>query len=545
MNHLLFGLYWLAVLGLCLYGINCYVLCVAFRRRAPAQLRRLAQVRAAYWARGPADHDLPFVTVQLPIYNERYVVERLIRAVAAFDYPRSRFEIQVLDDSTDDTAAIAGRLLDELGRQGLAVSHVRRERREGFKAGALRDGLLTARGELVAIFDADFVPAPDYLRQSVPFFADERVGLVQARWGHLNRDYSGLTRAQGLAIDGHFSIEQAGRCWSGWMLNFNGTAGMWRRTAIESAGGWHADTLTEDLDLSYRAQLAGWKVEFLLDHEVLAELPADMSAFKSQQRRWAKGSIQTAMKLLPRVLRSPLPRMTKLQAVLHLTHYVVHPLMLTVALLAVPVLFTWKGGRASPGAFLVMAAFLTVGSCGPTALYVASQRALRPDWRRRLRHLPLLMLLGTGIAVSNARAVFEALLRIDSGFVRTPKRNLTNASTRGASSGYRLPVDAVFVMEAAIALYSAWGVTVYVQSGRYLIGPFLALYAASFGYVALLSMGERLRLSFSGAPTLVPEAVGSVRAASPVVTAAPPVPAAPRRAPGAGRSLPLVEEPTA
>ena len=486
----LLALYWLAAAGLCIYGLNCHVLCAAFRRGRTAGLARLAALRATWEAQTPADA-LPVVTVQLPIYNERYVVQRLLRAVVAFDWPADRLQIQVLDDSTDDTSAIAAALCAELVAQGHDIQHVRRLNREGYKAGALRDALPDARGDLIAIFDADFVPAPDFLRRMVPLLGDPATGLAQARWGHLNRHSSALTRAQALAIDGHFAIEQAGRCWAGWLLNFNGTAGIWRRQAIEDAGGWQADTLTEDLDLSYRAQLVGWKVEYAFDTEVPAEIPADISAFRSQQRRWAKGSIQTARKLLPRVLTSRLPLLTRCQAVLHLTHYLVHPLMLAVVLLAVPVLFFAGDSGLPPAAIAVLATLLALGTTGPTALYVAGQRALRRDGPGHLRDLPLLMLLGTGIAVSNTRAVFEALLGMESEFVRTPKRNLKDGSRVQAGGGYRIPVDALCLIEAALALWSALGITLYVERGSWLIGPFLALNALSFAWVAALSLRER------------------------------------------------------
>jgi hypothetical protein len=492
LSTLIVASYWIAVAGLCGYGINCYVLCRAFRRNSREHLQRLAQQRLT-WRVAASGQTPPVVTVQLPVYNERFVVERLLRAVAEFDYPRERFEIQLLDDSTDDTSAIAARVLGELAARGLAVSHVRRTDRTGYKAGALREGMALARGELLAIFDADFVPGPDFLQQTVPFFTNPGVGLVQTRWGHLNREYSALTRAQGLAIDGHFGIEQAGRCWAGWLLNFNGTAGIWRRQAIDDAGGWQADTLTEDLDLSYRAQLAGWRIEYAADVEVPAEIPADITAFKSQQRRWAKGSIQTAKKLLPRVWRSGLPLTTRVQATLHLTHYLVHPLMLLVALLAAPVLLSGRGMPLRAPTLALAALLLALGTCGPTTLYVTAQRAWRTDWRRRLASLPVLMLLGTGIAVSNTRAVLEALIGLDSAFVRTPKRSMTDANGARSAGGYRLPLDAVFVIEAAAAVYSAWGLTLYLERGRWLIGPFLALYALSFTCVALLSLREALR----------------------------------------------------
>lgn len=497
--------YWLAVAGLLVYGVNCYVLTGAFLRgRAEAERRRDA-VRAAHDA---IDAELPPVTVQLPVFNERYVVDRLIDAAAAIDYPADRLEIQVLDDSTDDTVDLVAASVARWAARGVDIRHVRRADREGFKAGALRDGLRGARGELVAIFDADFVPPADVLRRTVPFFDDAGVGLVQARWGHLNRESSALTRAQAVAIDGHFGIEQPARAWSGWLLNFNGTAGIWRRAAIDDAGGWQADTLTEDLDLSYRSQLAGWRVEYLPDVEVPAEIPDDLVAFKSQQRRWAKGSIQTARKLLGRVLTAPLPLTTRVQAALHLTHYLVHPLMLAVALLSVPVLASWDG-RFGPALFALAATGLVLGTLGPSTLYVTSQRALRRRPWQRLRALPMLMLVGTGVAVSNARAVAEALLGVRTPFVRTPKLRLVDGegprasapSGRRSTSGYRLPVDATAFVELAVSVYCAAGLWLYLARGKWLVGPFLALYAAGFGYVGLRTLVESRRRRARHVPT--------------------------------------------
>jgi cellulose synthase/poly-beta-1,6-N-acetylglucosamine synthase-like glycosyltransferase len=496
MTYALLAVYWLAVLGLCVFGLNCFVLCWQFRRHRVQRTARLAAMRADYQAR-VKDSDLPRVTVQLPIFNERYVVDRLLDAVAQLDWPRDRLEIQVLDDSTDDTRELAAEHVARLARRGLDIVHIHRTDRTGFKAGALKAGMLTAKGDLLAIFDADFVPQRSFLRDLVPFFENPRIGLVQARWGHLNRDLSPLTRAQGLAIDGHFSVEQAGRCWAGWMLNFNGTAGIWRRQAINDAGGWQADTLTEDLDLSYRAQLAGWGVEYAVDVEVPAEIPADIAAFKSQQRRWAKGSIQTAKKLLPRVLRAPLRPTVRLQAALHLTHYLAHPLMVVIAILAVPTLLLWPSNFHLPGwSWLLLGVLMLGGTCGPNALYVTSQKALRPrEWGRRILELPLLMVMGTGIAVSNTRAVIEALLGIESAFVRTPKRNLTDGSRRRGFSGYRSPLDLAFVAEAALAFWCAWGAVLYLQEKKFLVGPFLAIYAVGYGWVSVLSVRDAMRLA--------------------------------------------------
>jgi cellulose synthase/poly-beta-1,6-N-acetylglucosamine synthase-like glycosyltransferase len=486
MDGLLLLLYWTAVGGLLLYGLNAYVLCFAWLRNDTSSRRRQAALREAFRV---ADEALPVVTVQLPIYNERYVVDRLIRAVCALDYPRDRLEIQVLDDSTDDTSERTARLVEQFASSGLDIRHIRRADRAGFKAGALAAGMRTARGELLAIFDADFVPEPDFLERTIPLFQGDDVGTVQCRWGHLDRDHNLLTRAQGLAIDGHFGIEQAGRCGAGYLLNFNGTAGVWRRAAIDDAGGWTADTLTEDLDLSYRAQLRGWRIEYLLDTVVPAEIPADLLAFKSQQRRWAKGSIQTARLQLGNVWRSALPAWVKLQALMHLTHYLVHPLMLAVALLAVLALM--------------------LGTGGPSTLYLTSQRALGRPLLETLKTLPLLMVIGTGIAVSNTRAVLEALLGIPSPFVRTPKRRVT-AESQGTTRGYRLGLDPVFVIELAMAAWSAYGLLVYLERGRWLVGPFLALYALGFGFVAVRSIWETLCASRGLSEAIPGEAPGQL-----------------------------------
>ena len=498
MTYALLAAYWLAVLGLCIYGLNCLALCWQFRRGRRGAVERLVAMREA-WQERTRGAELPFVTVQLPIYNERYVVNRLLDAAAELDWPRDRLEIQVLDDSTDGTKELAAEHVARLQRRGLSVVHLHRTDRSGFKAGALQAGMAVARGELLAIFDADFVPQASFLRDMVPLLADPKVGFAQARWGHLNRDLSLLTRAQGLAIDGHFSVEQAGRCWAGWMLNFNGTAGIWRRAAIDDAGGWSGDTLTEDLDLSYRAQLRGWKVEYAVDVEVPAEIPADIAAFKSQQRRWAKGSIQVAKKLLPRILRSPAPLPVRLAAFLHLTHACVHPLMLAVAILAAPTLLLWPEGFSMPAwSWAVLGALMFGGTCGPNTLYVTSQRALRPrEWRRRALELPLLMVVGTGIAVSNTRAVLEGFLGIQTAFIRTPKRNLTDTSRRRALSAYHAPRDLTFLAELTLAAWCAWGVEMYLERGHFLIGPFLAVNALGFGWVAMLTVRDQTQLALA------------------------------------------------
>jgi cellulose synthase/poly-beta-1,6-N-acetylglucosamine synthase-like glycosyltransferase len=478
-------MYLACLFGLFLYGINSYILILLHRRHRRAAQASHAGIRAR--AGAGSDTGLPMVTVQLPIYNERYVVDRLLRAATGLDYPRDRLEIQLLDDSTDDTREIAGRLVQEYRAAGFQVSHLHRTVRTGYKAGALGEGLAVCRGEFVAIFDADFVAEPDFLRRTLPCFNDPDVGLVQTRWGHLNRDYSLLTTGQAFGIDGHFGVEQASRAWAGLYLNFNGTAGIWRKTAIQEAGGWQADTLTEDLDLSYRAQLRGWRLVFLPDVVCPAELPVQIQGFKSQQQRWAKGSIQTARKLIPSILKAPGSWFKKYQAVIHLTHYAAHPLMLIVAV-ASPLLLYLDWFFASWRSVFASAAFFCLATFGPSALYCYSQRVLYPDWRRRLPYLPSLMLLGTGIALSNTQAVLEGLTRQAGDFIRTPKFAIQSRQDAWRTKRYRDRFSWTAVGELLLSAYCGIGVYLFLDRGRFLIGPFLVLYTLAFGYVGSLTL---------------------------------------------------------
>ena len=483
-SSLLLGLYLTAAVGLLLYGLNCYVMIALFARKRGEAARRLARFFGGPQGRVPAG-GAPVVTTQLPIYNEINVAERVIRAACAMTYPAGRHQIQVLDDSTDETRRIVDRVASQCRAGGCDVTVLRRSRRTGFKAGALAEGMAAARGELLAVFDADFVPPTDYLEKSVPFFlADPAVGLVQARWGHLNRTRSLLTRAQAIGIDGHFMVEQAARNWNGLYMNFNGTAGIWRRSAVIDAGGWQSDTLTEDMDLSYRVQLAGWKTVFLPDLVVPAEIPEDVAAFKSQQFRWAKGSMQTAVKLLPSVFRARLPVFVKIQAFFHMTHYLVHPLMAALALLALPVLL-WVHLPLPAAVFAAVAAGLVFSLAAPSALYLTAQRAAHPDWGRRMLCLPGLVAVGVGIALSNTRAVAEALAGKKSPFVRTPKRGSQPIRR------YRTGFSAMAVGEILFGLYCAASFGVYLAAGKYLVGPFLGLYAAGFLFVGLLTAAQR------------------------------------------------------
>jgi cellulose synthase/poly-beta-1,6-N-acetylglucosamine synthase-like glycosyltransferase len=485
-------LYFGALFLLFCYGINCYIMIILHRRE---RTRMLATDDEVWRAWQPTAEILPVVTVQLPVYNERYVIRRLLETVVRLEYPREKLEIQVLDDSTDETTAIAGELVEAYRRAGFDITLRHRSRRTGYKAGALKDGLAAARGEFVAIFDADFVPSPDFLTKTLPFFRDPRTAMVQVRWGHINRDYSLLTLAQSFGIDGHFWVEQAARCWSGLFMNFNGTAGIWRRAAIDDAGGWHADTLTEDLDLSYRAQLKGWRMKFLPQVVCPAEIPVQLTAARSQQHRWAKGSIQTARKLIPQILRADLPLFTKYQAVFHLTNYLVHPLMLLVALSA-PLLLRSESFLTVREHLLAVAAFFSVATFGPSSMYLYAQKHLYPDWTRRLWAFPALLVFGTGIALNNTKAIGEAVFNIRGAFIRTPKFRIENRADTWVGKRYQAPVPWLSILEAFLALYCLYGVSLFLQRGRVLIDPFLVLYCIGFATVASWSIGESLRTAW-------------------------------------------------
>src|SRR5215813_10552720 len=362
----------------------------------------------------------PVVTIQLPLFNEMYVADRLIAAVCAIQYPRELLEIQVLDDSTDETRGIAEAAVRRFAAEGIDIKYLHRTDRSGYKAGALEAGLKQARGEFVGIFDADFLPSSDFLVRLMPQFADPKVGMVQARWGHINQDYSLLTKIQSILLDGHFVLEHGGRYRSGRFFNFNGTAGVWRRVAIDDAGGWQHDTLTEDLDLSYRAQLRGWRFVFLSDLIAPAEVPVEMNAFKSQQHRWAKGSIQTCRKLLPRILRANVPLGVKAEAFFHLTANFNYPLMCVLSVLMAPSMVI----RYNMGWYemlLIDVPLFFAATFSFCNFYAVCQREIYPDWRTRLKYVPFLMSVGIGLSINNARAVVEALFRKPSEFARTPK----------------------------------------------------------------------------------------------------------------------------
>ena len=482
----LFVLYVIAGAGLVLYGFNCYfnifLFIKNFRKNRTNDNKNLEN-----FLKNLDVNNLPKVTTQLPVYNEGTCVERLIESVCAMDYPKHLHEIQVLDDSTDDCLEISRRKVEEMQKKGYNITLLHRIDRKDYKAGALKEGMTKCEGEFLAIFDADFVPEKNFLMHTVPFLImDEKVGLVQGRWGHLNRAESGLTLAQSIGIDGHFVIEQSARSWGGLFMNFNGTAGVWRRKAIDEAGGWEGDTLTEDMDLSYRSQLAGWKMKFVFDVIVPAELPADINAFKSQQYRWAKGSIQTAIKDLPKVFASKVPFKVKIQSFLHTTHYSIHPLMLFTAMSAFPLLAFGHSrfGEIPVWFFTALFVLIALAAVAPSTLYFVAQKfSGSVGWKTRMAALPLLMSLGVGIAVSNTFAVLSAVFGRQSSFVRTPKQG---GAVKVKKFKQKFPTIAF--IELFVGVYCVFGLLEYIDARIFLIGPFLALYAVGFLAVGVLSM---------------------------------------------------------
>jgi cellulose synthase/poly-beta-1,6-N-acetylglucosamine synthase-like glycosyltransferase len=429
----------------------------------------------------------PRITVQLPVYNERYVIRRLIRAVAALEYPRDRLEIQVLDDSTDDTVEAAAEEVARLRGRGVDIVHLRRPDRRGFKAGALQYGLERARGEFLLIFDADFVPPPDLLEGVLAHFADPRIGMVQMRWDHLNPDYSLLSRVQSISLDGHFVIEHEARSKNGLFFNFNGTAGIWRKACIEEAGGWEGDTLTEDLDLSYRAQLAGWTFVYLKDHTCPSELPIDMRAFKSQQFRWVKGSVQVARKILPRIWASDAPLRNKIEASVHLTQNGAYVLVLLLSILVYPVaLYRFTDhGLAAFGIELVLFFFSTVSVL---IFYGAATAGARRKWIEQVRFFPAVMSVAIGLSVSNSRAILEGLLGRKTPFHRTPKFDIRGRSGTVVDKRYRGRPSSTTLLELGLAAYFTIILCFVVSEGILGAIPFVLLFLFGYLYVGVLSL---------------------------------------------------------
>ncbi len=431
--------------------------------------------------------ELPVVTVQLPMFNEMYVAERLLEGVAGIDYPKDKLEIQVLDDSTDETCEIVKRKINDLSQRGFNVTYLHRTDRTGYKAGALEAGLRVAKGDYLLVFDADFVPEPNIINHLIHYFADPKVGMVQARWGHLNRDYSMLTRVQSMMLDGHFVIEHIARNRSGRFFNFNGTAGIWRKCAIIDAGGWQHDTVTEDMDLSFRAHLRGWNFVYAPHALAPAEVPCEMNSFKTQQYRWAKGSAQTARKLLPMVLRANIPLRVKIEALFHLTNNFAYLFLVILAILQLPNMLL-RRRMDSPELLLLDIPLFAATCISITLFYLTSHNALYGGFWDAVRRLPMTMALGIGLSINNAWAVIEGLFGKDLEFVRTPKHGITQKDQRWKKARYRAIRNSHSLLECAFGLYFVFTIGLAVFTGSWISIPFLVLFMVGFLYVGSLSL---------------------------------------------------------
>lgn len=477
LNELIVLLYFVVLSILAVFGAHRYVMVYLYykNKKAVPKPERLFQ-------------ELPRVTIQLPMYNEMYVAERLIDAVVKMDYPRELLEIQVLDDSTDETVAIASRRVEHYRQQGIDISYLHRRNRQGFKAGALEAGMQVAKGEFIAVFDADFVPHKHFLMNTIHFFTSPAVGMVQMRWSHLNRNFSLITNLQSIFLDGHFVIEHTARNRSGRFFNFNGTAGIWRKAAILDGGGWQHDTLTEDLDLSYRAQMKGWRFVYLPEHSVPAELPVDVVAFKAQQHRWAKGSIQTAKKLLPKIFRARLPLQVKVEAFFHLAANMAYLLMVPLSISILPVVLMRRNldwGQM----FLYDVPLFLMATASVTAFYIVSQKELYSNWTATFKYLPLLMGLGIGLSVNNSFAVVEALLNKESEFVRTPKFGIEKRNDSWATKKYKGNKNLMITLvELALGFYFTFAVMICISEGVWLTLPFLLMFQFGYLYISFLSL---------------------------------------------------------
>ena len=477
LRGIVFGIYFLALALLALYALHrLYLVFIhwRFRSRAARPARKFKQ--------------LPLLTVQVPIFNEQAVCERVIQAVCQLDYPKERLEIQILDDSTDETSEIIHVTVQHWQTKGYDISHLHRPIRTGFKAGALAHGLKIAKGTLIAVFDADFVPSPDFANRLIHYFTDDQIGMVQARWGHLNAAHSALTRVQSILLDGHFAIEHPSRNVSGRFFNFNGTAGIWRKQCIFDAGGWAHDTLTEDLDISYRAQMKGWKFVYVLDHVSPGELPVELSAFKSQQHRWAKGSTQTARKILPTLLGSTLPLKVKLEALTHLTEYFAYVFMVILVLLLVPSMWL----RTQDTSWMILHLDLPIffiSFFSKYAFYLAAHREAVGTWRGIARWMPFVMAIGIGLSINNCRGVIEALVGHHSDFIRTPKYNLLpGEGTRRRH--YRIPFTWDIYIEFVLALYFLLAIFFAIYFQLWLALPILLIFLVSFAYTSITTLSE-------------------------------------------------------
>ncbi len=432
--------------------------------------------------------ELPTVLIQLPMFNEQFVVERLLEAICAMEYPREKLEIQVLDDSTDESQNVAREVVERYAAQGHPIVYLHRTNRHGYKAGALDEGLKVSKGEFVAVFDADFMPPVDWIFKVIHHFAEPDVGMVQTRWAHINRDYSLLTRIEAILLDAHFVIEHGSRVRTGEFFNFNGTAGMWRRQAITDGGGWQHDTLTEDTDLSYRSQMAGWRFKYLPEVECPSELPIEMTAFKTQQARWAKGLIQVSIKLLPSIFTSSLSPRRKFEAIYHLTANIAYPLMVVMTILIVPVTIV----KALQGWWIMLLFDLPIFAASTLSIavfYVLSQRELFPNhWKKTILYMPMLMAVGIGLTVTNSKAVMEAVFGVQSAFVRTPKFSVTKKGERSQAKKYRKRLKLAPWIELILGGFFAWAIVYNLMSGNFFTPPFFMIFMVGFWYTGLMSL---------------------------------------------------------
>ncbi|GAC1652365.1 MAG: glycosyltransferase family 2 protein [Acidobacteriaceae bacterium] len=475
--------YFFVLIVLASYGVHRYILVYLYYRN------RKNRADSSTPPRFFSDDELPTVTIQLPIFNEQFVVERLIDSVCKVDYPRNKLEIQLLDDSTDETVEFASNIVERYAAVGYPIVYVHRTNRQGFKAGALDNGMNVSHGELIAIFDADFLIPEDWLRKVVHQFTDPQVGMVQTRWTHLNRDYSFLTEVEAILLDGHFVLEHGGRSRADVFFNFNGTAGMWRRGTIVDAGGWQHDTLTEDTDLSYRAQLKGWRFKYLQDVECPAELPIEMTAFKTQQARWAKGLIQVGKKILPRILRSDIPFHNKVEAWFHLTANLSYPFMVLLSGLLLPAMIIRSFGGWFQMLLIDLPLFLA-STASISSFYLVSQKELYPKrWYRTFIYLPFLMSLGIGLTVTNTKAVWEALIGKQTAFARTPKYSVQKKGEKSkAAPKYRKRLGIIPWIELAIGTWFVVMVWYAIESQNYITVPFMVLFVLGYYYTGFMSL---------------------------------------------------------
>jgi len=477
LETLVIALYLVALTILGIYGAhrgNLLMLYLKHRKNAPKPLRHFE------------DEELPTITIQLPTFNEMYVVERLLEGVARIDYPKDKLHLQVLDDSTDETTQIARAKVDELCERGFDAEYVHRVDRTGYKAGALENGLKTAKGELVMVFDADFVPEPNIIRKMIDHFTDPKVGMVQARWGHINREYSVLTKCQSMMLDGHFVIEHIARNRSGRFFNFNGTAGIWRKQTIADAGGWQHDTVTEDMDLSFRAQIKGWRFVYVPEALAPAELPCEMNSFKTQQFRWAKGSAQTTKKLLGLVLKADIPWRVKMEVLFHLTNNFAYLFLVLLAMLQLPNMLIRR--HMDHPELLLLDVPLFAATCGSICVfYLVTHRALYDNLWDAIKRLPLMMALGIGLSVNNARAVLEGLFGKDLEFVRTPKHGVSGKRDDWKKKKYKASFPIHSLVELGFGLYFVVTIALAVITGSWITIPFLVLFMIGFLYVGTLS----------------------------------------------------------